>query len=169
MRVRFLCLALLVAPCPTVSTTYEVDYGFFQIELCPQDSLNVTWTGRHNIAETQTAACASEQIAIIEGYHDYGYEINLSADTLLSDTPGQTRYFMCELHCGEGSSRFEVTRGLSCDETASPTVSDMTDNYCEDDMVLESGAVIETWDGRGAGDARPHFYTDEGDRVKCRV
>eukprot|EP00854_Cymbomonas_tetramitiformis_P020032 gene20032-23973_t len=93
MRVRFLCLALLVAPCPTVSTTYEVDYGFFQIELCPQDSLHVTWTGYHNIAETQNAGCTSEQIAIIEGYHDYGHEMYLSADTLLSDTPGQTRYF----------------------------------------------------------------------------
>ena len=43
-----------------------------------------------------------------------------------------------------------------------------TDNYCEDRMVLESGLHVETWDGRGIEEWRPHSY-ENGRRLRCTL
>ena len=43
----------------------------------------------------------------------------------------------------------------------------LTDNYCEDMMMLDTGLVVETWDGRGRNEWRPHEYKD-GLRLNCR-
>lgn len=43
-----------------------------------------------------------------------------------------------------------------------------TDNYCEDRMILESGLEIETWDGRGVNEWRPHTF-DNGRRLRCTL
>jgi len=43
-----------------------------------------------------------------------------------------------------------------------------TDNYCEDRMILESGLEIETWDGRGVDEWRPHTF-DNGRRLRCTL
>lgn len=43
-----------------------------------------------------------------------------------------------------------------------------TDNYCEDRMVLESGLHVETWDGRGIEEWRPHSF-ENGRRLRCTL
>jgi hypothetical protein len=43
-----------------------------------------------------------------------------------------------------------------------------TDNYCEDRMILESGLHVETWDGRGIDEWRPHSY-ENGRRLRCTL
>ena len=42
----------------------------------------------------------------------------------------------------------------------------LTTNYCTDILVLQSGVLAETWDGRQRDEWRPHSYVN-GDRVKC--
>ena len=41
-----------------------------------------------------------------------------------------------------------------------------TDDYCNDELVLETGLVVETWDGRARNQWRPHSYSG-GDRHNC--
>ena len=43
-----------------------------------------------------------------------------------------------------------------------------TDNYCEDRIILESGLEVETWDGRGVNEWRPHSYKN-GRRLRCTL
>ena len=43
-----------------------------------------------------------------------------------------------------------------------------TDNYCEDRMILESGLEVETWDGRGVDEWRPHTFKN-GRRLRCTL
>ena len=62
---------------------------------------------------------------------------------------------------------------MASQETHSPRASDgqtevvaETDNYCEDRIILESGLEVETWDGRGVNEWRPHSYKN-GRRLRC--
>lgn len=41
-----------------------------------------------------------------------------------------------------------------------------TTDYCSDLLILDTGLVVETWDGRGRQDWRPHSYLN-GERVGC--
>ena len=43
-----------------------------------------------------------------------------------------------------------------------------TDNYCEDRMILEGGLEVETWDGRGVNEWRPHTF-ENGRRLRCTL
>ena len=43
-----------------------------------------------------------------------------------------------------------------------------TDNYCEDRIILESGLEVETWDGRGVDEWRPHTF-ENGRRLRCTL
>ena len=43
-----------------------------------------------------------------------------------------------------------------------------TDNYCEDRMILEGGLHVETWDGRGINEWRPHSF-ENGRRLRCTL
>lgn len=42
----------------------------------------------------------------------------------------------------------------------------LTDNYCSDVLILQTGLVVETWDGRARDEWRPHRYED-GERLNC--
>ena len=46
-------------------------------------------------------------------------------------------------------------------------VNVQTDDYCSDELVLKTGLVVETWDGRWRDEWRPHSYED-GERVNCQ-
>lgn len=41
-----------------------------------------------------------------------------------------------------------------------------TDDYCKDRLLLDTGLVVETWDGRKRDEWRPHSYAD-GVRINC--
>ena len=41
-----------------------------------------------------------------------------------------------------------------------------TDNYCNDALVLQTGLIVETWDGFGPDEWRPHSYS-HGERLNC--
>ena len=43
-----------------------------------------------------------------------------------------------------------------------------TDNYCSDELRLDTGIVVETWDGRARDAWRPHTYVD-GVRIGCHA
>lgn len=45
-------------------------------------------------------------------------------------------------------------------------VNVQTDDYCLDKVILASGLIVETWDGRTRDEWRPHSYV-EGERVNC--
>ena len=41
-----------------------------------------------------------------------------------------------------------------------------TDDYCSDELILDTGLVVETWDGRQRHEWRPHAY-ENGERINC--
>ena len=60
------------------------------------------------------------------------------------------------------------THGARSLQGTTEVVAIETDNYCEDRMLLESGLEVETWDGRGVGEWRPHAY-ENGRRLRCTL
>lgn len=43
----------------------------------------------------------------------------------------------------------------------------LTEDYCTDMLILNTGLVVETWDGRDRNEWRPHIY-DNGHRINCQ-
>ena len=71
-------------------------------------------------------------------------------------------------HC-EGEWRLpQDTHGPRALEGVTEVVAIETDNYCEDRMILESGLEVETWDGRGIDEWRPHTF-ENGRRLRCTL
>ena len=92
--------------CPAVITA---EFGFSQIEACEGDRVKVVWLGWHNIQETNTSDCNSDDIGEqISEYHAGGYEKSFNNNEM-SAAPGKTRYFKCSLHCGANANRIEVS------------------------------------------------------------
>ena len=71
-------------------------------------------------------------------------------------------------HC-EGEWRLPTnTHTPRAFEGSTEVVAVETDNYCEDRMILEHGLEVETWDGRGIDEWRPHTFVD-GRRLRCTL
>jgi len=71
-------------------------------------------------------------------------------------------------HC-DGEWHLPVdTHGPRALEGATEVVAVETDNYCEDRMILEHGLEVETWDGRGINEWRPHTF-ENGRRLRCTL
>jgi len=90
------------------SVAVDVTYGFDKVEACAGDVVTVNWAGYHNIQETVGSSCDSGDLGEIEGYFNNGNQRTYSNDELTA-SPGETRYFKCDLHCGTSASRFEVS------------------------------------------------------------
>jgi hypothetical protein len=74
--------------------------------VCPGDSVDVTFNIYHNIRETATNAACEDYIGNeISEFKNPGSRVIFDHDEL-SASPGQTRYFNCEIHCG---SKFATT------------------------------------------------------------
>jgi hypothetical protein len=97
-----------VAASITVSTPILVPVTFDgqTYIACSGDSVDVTFNGYHNIRETATnAACVDYIGSEINDYKNSGSRVIFDYDELTA-SPGETRYFNCELHCG---SKFAIT------------------------------------------------------------
>jgi len=71
-------------------------------------------------------------------------------------------------HC-EGEWRLpQETHRPRALEGTTEVVAIETDNFCEDRLILESGLEVETWDGRGVEEWRPHSY-ENGRRLRCTL
>ena len=71
-------------------------------------------------------------------------------------------------HC-EGEWRLPTnTHEPRALEGVTEVVAVETDNYCEDRMILEHGLEVETWDGRGINEWRPHAF-ENGRRLRCTL
>ena len=114
---------LLLAFLPNfVTATVSFDYGFAQIVACTGVAVEVTWTGYHNIQEVNTATCNSGDVGPqpLEAYRSASDPSVTYSNDELSAAPGTTRYFQCDLHCGNGA-RFEVSCPSSCSATTNPS------------------------------------------------
>ena len=85
----------------------DVTFGFSQVTACNLRPVQVTWEGYHNIQETSGPGCTSGDVG--SQMISYQLDEHVQTFTTLSAQPGQTRYFKCSSHCGETSSRFEVS------------------------------------------------------------
>ena len=85
----------------------DVTFGFSQVTACNLRPVQVTWEGYHNIQETSGSGCTSGDVG--SQMISYQLDEHVQTFTTLSAQPGQTRYFKCSSHCGETSSRFEVS------------------------------------------------------------
>ena len=82
-------------------------------EVCAGQAVEVTWDGNHNIQETETSACDSDDIGTpIVGFYDANY-VRVFTNDELAAAPGQTRYFKCDLHC-------EATFAVTCPYPSPP-------------------------------------------------
>lgn len=111
---RWLLFFVFLKP---VYAVVAFDYGFAQIVACTGTgtSVEVTWTGNHNIQETSGPGCSSGNLGLVTNYEtvqNYG-TVTFSGDELTA-APGTTRYFKCDSHCGTSSARFEVSCPASC-------------------------------------------------------
>ena len=85
----------------------SVEYGHGKHQACVGDDVEVTWTGYHNIQETQTHACDSADIGTdIVAYYSSGHVQTFTTE--LQASVGDIRYFKCDSHCGDENARFEI-------------------------------------------------------------
>lgn len=85
----------------------SVEYGHGKHQACVGDDVEVTWTGYHNIQETQTHACDSADIGTdIVAYYSSGHVQTFTTE--LQAPVGGIRYFKCDSHCGDENARFEI-------------------------------------------------------------
>ena len=83
------------------------DYGYAEVEICEGMMADITWTGYHNIQETETSSCSSDKGSEILGFRS---GVTEQVENLFA-APGKRRYFKCSTHCGVLSARFEVYCG----------------------------------------------------------
>ena len=155
----FYAQASLDHVCPMTSqTTRAVNstlrFGYQQIEACPGSHINVVWEGYHNIQETQGPECNSSNIGNpIANYSSSGHEQNFTIE--LTASPGQTRYFKCDIHCQQTSARFEV----SCPPSFS--FQDFSYNRCRDLLIPETPVFNVTHKFTGVWEPMPSYHTCE--------
>ena len=104
-----------------------------EIVACADQPYALQYIGRHNIQETVSEGCASDD----NGGQLREYRTGGIHTTELYAAAGETRYFKCSSHCS--AARFEV----SCPATATPCVGDITG-----DGITSSGdltTVINDW------------------------
>jgi hypothetical protein len=65
-----------------------------------------------------------------------------------------------------GIASFNTNTHLTVNSSPKEVLSFKTSNYCSDTIVLTSGLVVESWDGRSAHERRLHYYKD-GRRLGC--
>lgn len=93
---------------PPVPAPVNVNFGFSQVVACTGSSVQVSWSGYHNIQEVTSSSCSSANIgAQLSQYYSSGHTETFTTE--LTAQPGETRYFKCSSHCNVASSRFEVS------------------------------------------------------------
>lgn len=84
--------------------------GVATIEACIEDEITIVWNGTHDLRETETADCDSNETETSPWHSEFettGY--NKTFIGLGGRYQGETRYYMCSTHCGVGNARIEVT------------------------------------------------------------
>jgi hypothetical protein len=106
----FLSTSPLVVSLPSV---VHVNYGYQQVVACQGTTVSVEWNGTHNIQEVVSSNCSSVTIGEpIVGFKNSGHTQAFNENEL-SASPGSTRFFKCDSHCGASSARFEVSCPLN--------------------------------------------------------
>ena len=96
-----------IDPTKKSESVVTIQYGYKQVMACPGSKIQVEWSGRHNIIETQTSDCDSIDGQEIIGFKNSGFVRLFDRDELTA-LPGERRYFKSGQHCGKTSARFEV-------------------------------------------------------------
>lgn len=134
----------------------DIFYDGKTYQLCDGDSVDVTWTGYHNIIEVTQAGYAAEDKLTQFGEDVHIYESGIPATPLvktltnLGAQPRTTRYFLCETH---PNKKFAVTCSarsipyfnafVECADgyDGSPQVQSCTQ---KDEPFVVSGCVTDT-------------------------
>ena len=134
----------------------DIFYDGKTYQLCDGDSVDVTWTGYHNIIEVTQAGYAAEDKLTQFGDEVHGYESGTAGAPLvktlanLGAQPRTTRYFLCETHTDKKfavscSSRsipyFNAFVQCADGYDGSPQVQSCTQ---KDEPFVVSGCVTDT-------------------------
>lgn len=116
--------------------------GVSKIEACIEDEITVVWNGTHDLRETETADCNSNETETSPWHSEFettGY--NKTFIGLGGRYQGETRYYMCSSHCGVNNARLEVTCKYTIDPQRRVTVN-VAESNLEIPALIVAGAII---------------------------
>ena len=129
------------APAPP-PLTVVYGSGVAKIEACIEDEITIVWDGRHDLRETETAECDSNETDIspwLSEFETTGY--NKTFIGLGGRYQGETRYYMCSTHCGVNKARLEVTCKYEIDPNRR-TMVNVAESNLEIPALIVAGAII---------------------------
>jgi len=116
--------------------------GVAKIEACIEDEITIVWDGTHDLRETETADCDSNETDISPWHSEFestGY--NKTFIGLGGRYQGETRYYMCSDHCGVDNARIEVTCKYAIDPQRRVTVN-VVQSDLEIPAVIVAGVIL---------------------------
>ena len=114
--------------------------GVAKIEACIEDKITIVWNGRHDLRETETADCDSNETSPWHSkFETTGY--NKTFNGLGGRYKGETRYYMCSTHCGVDKARIEVTCQYEIDPNHRVMVN-VAESNLEIPAVIVAGTII---------------------------
>ena len=168
---------------------FRCDFGQ---NLSPSEHRNYILSDTGNVDSATTCISADEKIQMADGRHLSARDIKVG--DVLKTHNGQTTVqriksefvehrHLYEAECNGVTGRITGAHAFMCNgvwnhpQTNSRRLSELsrspkevlsfkTSNYCSDTIVLTSGLVVESWDGRSAHERRLHYYKD-GRRLGC--
>ena len=129
------------APAPP-SLTVVYGPGVTKIEACIEDEITIVWNGTHDLRETDTAECDSNETDTSPWHSEFettGY--NKTFIGLGGRYQGETRYYMCSSHCGVNNARLEVTCKYEIDPNRRAMVN-VAESNLEIPALIVAGAII---------------------------
>ena len=130
------------APAPPSTPTVVYGPGVAKIEACIEDEITIVWNGTHDLRETETADCDSNETETspwLSEFKTTGY--NKTFIGLGGRFQGETRYYMCSAHCGVENARLEVTCKYEIDPNRRVMVN-VTESDLEIPALIVAGVIL---------------------------
>jgi hypothetical protein len=124
---------------PPLTVVYGT--GVTKIEACIEDEITIVWNGTHDLRETETADCDSNETETSPWHSEETTGYNKTFIGLGGRYQGETRYYMCSAHCGVNNARLEVTCKYTIDPQRRVTVN-VAESNLEIPALIVAGAII---------------------------
>ena len=115
--------------------------GVTKIEACIEDEITIVWNGTHDLRETETADCDSNETETSPWHSEETSGYNKTFIGLGGRYQGETRYYMCSQQCDVNNARLEVTCQYAIDPSRRVMVN-VAESNLEIPALIVAGAII---------------------------
>jgi len=115
--------------------------GVIKIEACIEDEITIVWNGTHDLRETETADCDSNETETSPWHSEETSGYNKTFIGLGGRYQGETRYYMCSQHCDVNNARLEVTCQYAIDPSRRVMVN-VAESNLEIPALIVAGAIL---------------------------